>query len=152
MKTIRILFVALAFAFGGAGAAEAGTEDEVRGMFEKFVAAQNAHDTAAVQELLHDSPQFLWITRGMQVWGRTAAVQRFATLHQGTWKLEPDWAALRIVAVGSETAHLVVPVTFTTGAAGQPPVQTRMFLNQVLLRTAAGWRVTTIVPVPAAAP
>ena len=46
-----------------AGVARAGSEDEVKALFAKFVAAQNAHDLKAVGELLQDSPQFLWITR-----------------------------------------------------------------------------------------
>ena len=56
-----------------AGVARAGSEDEVKALFAKFVAAQNAHDLKAVGELLQDSPNFLWITRGMPIW---AAMQR----------------------------------------------------------------------------
>ena len=37
-------------------------QDEIRATFEKFVAAQNAHDLKALEPLLLDSPQFLWIT------------------------------------------------------------------------------------------
>jgi hypothetical protein len=37
-----------------AGTARAGTEDEVRALFAKFVAAQNAHDLRAVGELLQE--------------------------------------------------------------------------------------------------
>jgi hypothetical protein len=44
--------------------AAAATEDEVRATFDRFVAAQNAHDIQAVESLLLGSPNFLWITRG----------------------------------------------------------------------------------------
>src|SRR5215217_9318449 len=64
-----------------AGVAQAGTEDEVKALFAKFVAAQNAHDLKAVSETLQDSPQFLWITRGTPVWGRDEALKRFAALY-----------------------------------------------------------------------
>ena len=37
-----------------AGVARAGSEDEVKALFAKFVAAQNAHDLKAVGELLHE--------------------------------------------------------------------------------------------------
>jgi ketosteroid isomerase-like protein len=47
-----------------AGSAQAGTEDEVKAQFSKFVAAQNAHDLKAVGDMLLDSPQFLWIYAG----------------------------------------------------------------------------------------
>ena len=43
----------------GVGAVHAGTEDEVKAQFSKFVAAQNAHDLKAVSDMLLDSPQFL---------------------------------------------------------------------------------------------
>ena len=67
----------------------AAPEDEVRAAFDRFVAAQNAHDVKAVESLLLDSPNFLWITRGTPVWGAGAAVNRFAALYQGTWRLRP---------------------------------------------------------------
>jgi hypothetical protein len=36
---------------------QAGTEDEVKALFSKFIAAQNAHDLKAVGEILQDSPR-----------------------------------------------------------------------------------------------
>jgi len=56
------------------------------------------------------------------------------------------------VPVGTEAAQLFVPVQFTTGAAGQPPAVSRLYINQVLLKTASGWRVMSILPIPAPAP
>ncbi len=142
---IRLLLASLLLA---AGTAVASTEAEVRSAFEKFVQVQNAHDTRALEALLADSPQFLWITRGTTIWGREAALQRFAKLHEGTWKLEPEFGALRVVPLGPDVAGLFVPVAFTTGAAGQPPQTYRMFLNQVLVKSAGAWRVMSIFPVP----
>jgi hypothetical protein len=132
-----------------AGLAAAAPEDEVRATFERFVQVQNAHDTKALDEMLADSPQFLWITRGTAIWGKEAAMKRFALLHEGTWKLDPDLAAMRVVPMGEGVAQLHVPVIFTTGAAGAPPQTTRMFLNQVLVKGGGAWRVMSIFPVPA---
>jgi hypothetical protein len=50
-----------------AGSVQAGTEDEVKAQFSRFVAAQNAHDLKAVGDMLLDSPAFLWIRRGAPV-------------------------------------------------------------------------------------
>ena len=132
-------------------AARAPAEDEVRAAFARFVEVQNAHDTKALESLLADSPQFLWITRGVAIWGRAAALQRFAKLHEGTWRLEPEEALLRVVPIGEGVAQLYVPVTFTTGAPGEAPQRTRVFLNQVLVKTNGAWRVMSIFPVPAPA-
>ena len=128
----------------GAGAGPA----EARVLFERFVAAQNAHDAAAVEALLWNSPDFLWITRGTAIWGREAAMERFRALYQGTWRLEPDMAQFRAVALGPEAAQIFVPVLFTIGAAGQPAPPARFLMNQTLRREGDGWRVASILPIP----
>jgi ketosteroid isomerase-like protein len=97
---MRVLRVALSCVMLSiAGIAQAGTEDEVKALFAKFVAAQNAHDLKALGETLHDSPEFLWITRGAPIWGREAALERFEALYQGTWSLEPKIDELRVIEV-----------------------------------------------------
>ena len=132
--------------------ATASTEDDIKTVFDTFVAAQNAHDLKAVSNTLHDSPNLLWITRGTAIWGREAALKRFETLYQGTWKLEPEAGALKVVALGLDTAQVFVPIVFTIGAAGQPAQPTRFLMNQILVKTAEGWRVSSILPIPAPAP
>ena len=129
---------------------EAGAEDDVRATVERFVTAQNAHDLSAVRDLLVDSPQFLWITRGAPVWGRQAALARFETLYRGTWKLEAAMSELRVALLSEETAQIYMPITFTIGPPGEPPTTTRFLMNQVLLKTPQGWKVTSILPIPAA--
>ena len=143
---------AAAFVLAFSAPAAASTEDDVRAAFDRFVHVQNAHDTPALASLLAESPQFLWITRGNVIWGRDAALQRFAKLHEGTWKLEPELASLRVVPMSETVAQLHVPVTFTTGASGETPQRTRVFLNQVLVKSAGHWRVVSIFPIPAPSP
>lgn len=126
-------------------------EDEVRAAFERFVAAQNAHDVKAVESLLLSSPDFLWITRGTAVWGQEEATKRFAALYKGTWRLEPEAANLKIMLLGNEVAHVYIPIMFTIGPPGQPPQQTRFLMNQVLVNTPNGWKVASILPIPAPA-
>ena len=135
-----------------AGGTFAATDDEVRAVFERFVQVQNAHDAKALEGLLADSPRFIWITRGTVVWGREAALQRFSKLYEGTWRLDPEYGSLQVVPVSDTVAQLHVPVQFTTGATGQPAQVTRLFLNQVLVKSAGAWRVISIFPVPAPAP
>ena len=126
----------------------AATEDEVKAVFERFVAAQNAHDIRAVGALLLDAPHFLWITRGTPIWGHEAALQRFEALYQGTWRLEPDMPALRVMMLSDTSAHVYAPIVFTIGASGQAAQTTRFLMNQVLVKTRGGWRVASILPIP----
>jgi ketosteroid isomerase-like protein len=126
----------------------AGTEDEqVRDTFRKFVAAQNAHDLQAVEQILLDSPEFLWITRGTPIWGRAQAIARFRDIYAGTWQLAPDTSALRLIHVREGVVQVFVPVQFTIGPAGQPPQVSQFLINQVLVKTDAGWRISSILPI-----
>lgn len=140
------------FAIACSAAAKAAPDGEVRAAFERFVQVQNAHDAKALAGLLADSPEFLWTTRGTAVWGRDAALARFSKLYEGSWKLEPELAALKVVSLAQDVAQLHVPVVFTTGSAGQEPQRVRMFINQVWVKAGGQWRVMSIFPVPAPAP
>jgi ketosteroid isomerase-like protein len=126
-------------------------QDEVRATFDRFVAAQNAHDLKAVEPLLLCSPNFLWITRGTAVWGADAALKRFASLYEGTWRLDPEASALKIVMVGDAAAQIYVPIVFTIGAFGQQAQPVRFLFNQMLVKTPSGWKVSSILPIPAPA-
>jgi ketosteroid isomerase-like protein len=123
----------------------------VRATFERFVAAQNAHDVKAVESLLLNSPDFLWITRGTPVWGSDPALKRFTALYAGTWRLDPEASSLKITMLGNSAAQLYVPIMFTIGAAGQPAQPTRFLMNQILVKTPDGWKVSSILPIPAPA-
>jgi ketosteroid isomerase-like protein len=128
-------------------AVRAGSAEEVRTVFERFVAAQNAHDLKGVGETLSDSKDFLWITRGSPIWGREAALQRFQALYQGTWRLDPAMADFKVIDLGGDSAQLFVPVTFMIAPAGQAAQPSRFLMNQTLVRTAQGWKIASILPI-----
>ena len=145
-----IAFVATTLACLMIRSAVAAPEDEVRAAFDRFVAAQNAHDLKEAESLLLDSADFLWITRGAPVWGSDAAIKRFAALYEGTWRLDPETSGLKITMVGDSVAQLYVPIMFTIGAPGQSPQRTKFLMNQVLVKTPGGWKVSRLLPIMAA--
>ena len=126
-------------------------KDEVRSALERFVAAQNAHDIKALESLLLNSPDFLWITLGTPVWGFDAALKRFSALYEGTWRLDAEASSLRITMLGDRAVQIYVPITFTIGVPGQPAESTRFLMNQVLVKTPDGWKVSSILPIAAPA-
>jgi uncharacterized protein (TIGR02246 family) len=148
---LQALLVASVLAISATGAM-ASPEDDVRAVFDRFVTAQNAHDIDGVRELLLDSPNFLWVTRGAPVWGRDAALKRFEMLYQGTWKLSPDIAALKAVLLTDTAAQLHVPITFSIGPTGQTAADAPFLMNQTLVKTAVGWRIAAILPIALTAP
>jgi ketosteroid isomerase-like protein len=151
MKQAALRFILTTFAVLAAPLAPASPE-QVRHTFDRFVAAQNAHDVKAVEGLLLDSADFLWITRGTPIWGREAALKRFKALYEGTWQLAPEAGALKIVMLGEGAAQVLVPISFSIGAPGHAPQTTRFLMNQVLVKTADGWKVSAILPIPVPAP
>jgi ketosteroid isomerase-like protein len=144
--SVTLLFISLVIK-----PVSAAPDDDVRATFDRFVAAQNEHDIKAVESLLLASPNFLWITRGTPIWGHDAALKRFGALYDGTWRLDPEPSGLKIAMIGDRVAQIYVPIIFTIGAAGQPAQQTRFLMNQVLVKTPDGWRVSSILPIPAPA-
>jgi len=152
MRHVHVALVAAAVVAAGTAIASPPPDGAVRVTVERFVAAQNAHDIKAVEGLLSDSSDFLWITRGTAVWGRSDALARFENLYAGTWHLEPDWAAFRLVIAQPQVAEIFVPIDYSIGAADQPPQQTRFLMNMVLTKSASGWRVASILPVPVPPP
>src|SRR6266480_3070570 len=147
---LRLILACLALL--AAPFAAASPEDEVRQTFERFIAAQNTHDVQAVRNLLLDSPDFLWITRGTPVWGQDAALKRFSALYEGTWQLAPETGALKVLVLGEGTAQVFVPIVFKIGAAGQTAQTTRFLMNQVLVKTFGGWKISSLLPIPAPVP
>lgn len=143
-------FILTAFAVLAAPLAPASPE-EVRQTFERFVAAQNAHDVKAVEGLLLDSVDFLWITRGTPIWGREAGLKRFKALYEGTWQLAPEAGTLKVLMLGEGAAQVFVPISFSIGAPGQASQTTRFLMNLVLVKTPSGWKVSAILPIPAPA-
>lgn len=148
-KFMAGLFVTLMLSVGTVFAE---SKDEVKATFDRFVVSKNAHDAAAVRDLLLDTPDFLWVTRGAPIWGRDAAMRRFETLYQGTWKLSPDRSSLKVVMLTETTAQLFVPIMFNIGPPGQPAPNTPFLMNQTLVKTTAGWRIASILPIPLASP
>ena len=146
--------IALFFAIGAMlpRSAISAPEDDVKASFERFVTAQNARDANAVRDLLLDSPDFLWITRGTTIWGRDAAMKRFETYYQGTWRLSLDSSSLKILMLGDSAAQLYAAILFTTGAPGQPPQDGLTLMNQTWVKTPAGWRVASVLPIPVPPP
>ena len=146
-RTILASLVGIVTLLGAPAPSRAGSAEEVRALFERFVAAQNGHDLGSVGEMLSDSKDFLWITRGTPVWGREAALQRFQALYKGTWRLDPAMADFRVIDLGGDRAQLFVPVTFLIGPAGQTAQPSRFLMNQTVVKTEKGWKIASILPI-----
>src|SRR6266571_593486 len=111
----RFLFFAVLAALAALAAlARAATmEDEVRAVFDKYIAIQNAHDLKSMRSLLADSPDLLWISRGKPLWGREAALKSLEERYTGTWRIDVDMKELRIISGGRRVAQIYAPTQRT---------------------------------------
>jgi hypothetical protein len=127
---------------------------DVRALFLQQAAGETAHDSAAIDAVLARAAPgqpdpVTFIARAYRFWGRDAVMDHFRTTFAATWKFEPDLDAIRIVPLGVDVAHIYAPTKITIGAAGQPGTAYQFLVNEFAIRTPEGWRISTIVPVPA---
>jgi uncharacterized protein (TIGR02246 family) len=130
-----------------ASSARASMEDEVRAVFEKYIAAQNAHDLKGIRNLLSDSPDTLWISRGKPIWGREAALKTLEERYKGTWKIEVDKKELRVISVSRRVAQVYAPTLLSSGDPGAEPSRNRLYINLVMVKKPEGWQIVSILPI-----
>jgi uncharacterized protein (TIGR02246 family) len=144
------LFVVMVLAGAAVFTTPAGAatmEDEVRVVFDKYVAVQNAHDLKAMRSLLVDSPDFLWITRGKPIWGREAALKSLEERYKGSWHIEPDRKEFRVISVSRRVAQVHATAQLTVGEPGAEPSKVRLYVNLVMVKKPEGWRIASILPI-----
>jgi len=127
---------------------------EIRALFLRQAAAETAHDIKGIDAVLAHAPvgqpdPVTFVARAYRFWGREAVIKHFETVFSGTWRFEPDQDAIRVSPLGPDTAQIYAPTRITVGAAGQPSTSYQFLVNEFAVRTADGWRISAIVPVPA---
>ena len=123
-------------------------EEDVRTVFERYIAIQNAHDLESMRGLLVDSPDFLWISRGKAVWGREAALKGFEERYKGTWFIEADRRDFRVISVSRRVAQVHAMTELTFGDPGVEPKNVRLHINLVMVKKPEGWQIASILPIP----
>jgi len=122
-------------------------EEEVRAVFDKWIATQNAHDLKGIRNLLSDSPDMLWISRGKPIWGRDAALKTLEDRYKGTWKIEVDKKEMRVISVSRRVAQVYAPTQLTSGDPGTEPSRNRVYINLVMVKKPEGWQIVSILPI-----
>jgi uncharacterized protein (TIGR02246 family) len=122
-------------------------EDEVRAVFDKYIATQNAHDLKGMRNLLSESPDMLWISRGKPIWGREAALKSLEERYKGTWKIDVDKKELRVISVSRRVAQVYAPTELSVGEPGAEPARNRLYINLVMVKKPEGWQIVSILPI-----
>jgi len=122
-------------------------EEEVRAIFDKYIAIQNAHDLKSMRSLLADSPDFLWVSRGKPIWGREAALKSLEERYKGTWHIDANKKELRVISISRRVAQVYAPTLLTVGDPGVEPARNRLYINLVMVRKPEGWQIVSILPI-----
>jgi uncharacterized protein (TIGR02246 family) len=142
MKTILAAILSLGLS---AGAAFAGTADEIRATYLRFAEAQNAHDPARIGTFFTDSPDFLWVSDGKSFWGREAVLARMGNFQKSAvWRVEPDLAASTVVELDATTALLHMPLTLMIGST-EAPDRLRFLVSILFVHQAADWQIAALL-------
>ena len=130
-----------------AAAALAGAPSEVAALalYQRFAAAQNRHDLAAVGDLLLDSPRFLWVSDGKSIWGREAVLKRMALFQEARiWQVEPALDKATTVAIDEHAAFLHLPLVLSLAFTAAPPERLSFLVSVLCVETPSGWRIAAL--------
>lgn len=144
---LKRFLVLIALAMAATLARASTMEDEVRAVFDKYIATQNAHDLKGMRNLLSDSPDMLWISRGKPIWGRDAALKSLEERYKGTWKIDVDKKELRVISVSRRVAQVYAPTQLSVGEPGAEPARNRLYINLVMVKKPDGWQIVSILPI-----
>ena len=140
---------AVPLAAGAAISAPAPSEKEVLEVYQRLIAAENAHDRAGVAAVLLDSKDFVWGRYGGDsLFGYTPALDALQREWKGVWRVDPQLQEVRITSPSPGVVVLVAPLLFTEAAPGASPSMVTIRWAGVFVNTKAGWRIASIFVTP----
>jgi hypothetical protein len=127
---------------------------EVKDVFLRQAAAATAHDIVAFEGVLASAPAdqpdpVAFVARAYQFWGKPALIEHFKETFKGVWKFEPNVDSIKIIPLTADVAQVYAPTQITLGASEAVAKTAPFLVYEVAVRTAKGWRIAAIVPVPA---
>ncbi|MDB5787996.1 nuclear transport factor 2 family protein [Caballeronia mineralivorans] len=154
---IAVVILATANATAHAAATHRFTDkdrQEVKDVFLRQAAAATAHDIMAFERVLASTPAgqsdpIAFVARAYQFWGKPALIEHFKETFKGVWKFEPNVESIKIVPLTADVAELYAPTQITLGASEASAKTAPFLVYEVAVRTSEGWRIASIVPVPA---
>jgi hypothetical protein len=101
--------------------ARADDASSVVATYQAFVAAQNSGDLEGVRALFTQAPRFLWVSDGLSIWGRDAALERMSLFRASeVWQVTPDLDRAVPVVLDDHVAYLHLPLDLEIGQRSRP--------------------------------
>jgi hypothetical protein len=127
---------------------------QVEDVFLQQAQAATAHDIRAFDAVLAKAAPGLpdpvvFVARAYQFWGKSALIDHFKETFKGVWKFEPDRAHITIIPLTADVAQIYAPTQITLGKSTATAKTLPFLVYETAVRTSSGWRIASIVPVPA---
>jgi hypothetical protein len=153
MKSRRIPLLVIVLLAGTYQAiASPADEDVVRRAYKGLIDAENRHDLAAVRALVWNSGGTLFVAKApvgwRGYWGIDDVMQHLHEMYQQPFRIEPAYEEEKVVFIKPDLAETYVPVKISVAFGGQNPVPRPFVMVLIWLKTPAGWRMTTDIPIP----
>ncbi|CAN1497132.1 SnoaL-like domain containing protein [Rhabdaerophilaceae bacterium] len=117
---------------------------DIKALYARFLAAQNARDLVGVRATLLDKPSFLWISDGKPFWGPDALIERMSAFQKAeVWHVTPDETRARVIDVSPTSAYLFQPLVLRLGPKAGPHAIS-FLVNVLCVNTASGWRIAAL--------
>jgi ketosteroid isomerase-like protein len=127
-------------------------QQEVKALYKKLIDAENNHDLAAVQEFVWNSPSTLFVAKApvgwRGYWGIDDVMQHLHDMYQQPFRIDPIYEEEKVVFITTEIAETYAPVRITVAYGGQNPVAKPFVMVLIWIKTQAGWKMTTDIPIP----
>lgn len=127
---------------------------QIRALFSNQAKAETDHDIDALKAMFApghpgEPDPVSFVARAYRFWGKDAVIAHFQKAFAGTWSVEPDETAVRLIPLNDETVQIYAPTRVTIGAPGEAAATSTFFINEFAVRTPLGWRIAAVIPVPA---
>jgi hypothetical protein len=153
MKLRGTALLAIALFAGAYKASAAPPEEEVvRRAYKGLIDAENRHDLAAVRALVWNSGGTLFVAKApvgwRGYWGIEDVMQHLQEMYRQPFRIDPAYEEEKVVFIKHDLAETYVPVKISVAFGGQNPVPRPFIMVLIWIKTPAGWKMTTDIPIP----
>jgi hypothetical protein len=158
-KFVHAACITVALMTAAASVARAGADppkawQDVRALVVRFNDAENSQNSGVLSALLLDSPDLNWSSGISNARGHEAVVAQLPFLYGGTMTVLPDYGALTIDLLSPIAADVTMPTLFRSESLLSDAVMTTTVVREHAVKTADGWRLSSVdtQPAPVRAP
>ncbi len=127
-------------------------EAVVRRAYKDLIDAENRHDLAALRALVWNSGETLFVAKApvgwRGYWGIEDVMQHLREMYQQPFRIEPAYEEEKVVFIKPDLAETYVPVKISVAFGGQNPAPRPFVMVLIWIKTPAGWKMTTDIPIP----